>query len=58
VRQADVEASLESDEDSERDDWKGAEEGAPPGLVRAVPILRDYFDVSIQLMEAEAPPLQ
>jgi hypothetical protein len=58
LRQADVGASLELDEDSVRDDWKGAEEGAPQGLVRAVPILMDYLDVSIQLTEVEAPPLQ
>jgi hypothetical protein len=35
------EGSMESDEDSERENWKGAEEGASPVLVRAVPRLRD-----------------
>jgi hypothetical protein len=50
---------LDSDEEIkiEMEEGKGVEEGVPPSLVRAVPILRDDLDVLIQLMEAEPPPL-
>jgi hypothetical protein len=58
LRQSEVEASLKSDDDSEIEEGRGGEEGAPPRLVLAVPKLRDDLKVLIQLTEAEAPPLR
>jgi hypothetical protein len=49
---------LEYDDESEIEEGKGGEDGSPPRLVLAVPILRDNLKVLIQLTEAEAPPLQ
>jgi hypothetical protein len=51
--QSEVEASLESDDESEIEEGKGGEEGAPPRLVLTVPILRDALKVLIQLTEAD-----
>jgi hypothetical protein len=58
LRQAEVEASLESDDESDTEEGHGGEERAPPTLVLAVPRLRDDLNVLIQLTEAEAPPLR
>jgi hypothetical protein len=58
LRQAEVEASLESDDESEIEEGQGGEDGAPPRLILAVPRIRDNLKVSIQLREAEAPPLR
>jgi hypothetical protein len=58
LRQAEVEASLESDDESDTEEGHGGEERAPPRLVLAVPRLRDDLNVFIQLTEAEAPPLR
>jgi hypothetical protein len=58
LRQAEVEASLESDDESEIKEGKGGEDGAPPRMVLAVPRLRDDLKVLVQLTEAEAPPLR
>jgi hypothetical protein len=38
LRQAEAEARLEYDEESEREYWKGADQQAPPVLVGTVPI--------------------
>jgi hypothetical protein len=56
--QAEVEASLESDDESDTEEGHGSEERAPPRLVLAVPRLRDDLEVLIQLTEVEAPPLR
>jgi hypothetical protein len=58
LRQAEVEASLESYDESDTEEGHGGEERAPPRLVLAVPRLRDDLNVLIQLTEAEAPPLR
>jgi hypothetical protein len=58
LRQAEVEASLESDEKSDTEEVHGGEERAPSRLVLALPILRDDLNILIQIMEAEAPPLR
>jgi hypothetical protein len=58
LRQAEVEASLESDDESETDEGHRGEKSEPPRLVLAVPRLRDNLKVLIQLTEAEAPPLR
>jgi hypothetical protein len=58
LRQSEVEASLESDDESEIEEGKGVEEGAPPMLVLYVPILSVDLKVLIQLTEAEATPLR
>jgi hypothetical protein len=52
LRQAEVEASLESDDESEIEEGQGGEDGAPPSLVLAVPRLREDLKVLIQLTEA------
>jgi hypothetical protein len=58
LRQAEVEASLESDNERDTEEGHGGEERAPPMLVLAVPRLRDDLNVFIQLTEAEAPTLR
>jgi hypothetical protein len=58
LQQAEVEASLESDDDRDIEEGQGGEDGAPPRLLLAVPRLRDDLKVLIQLTEAEAQPLR
>jgi hypothetical protein len=58
LRQAEVEASLESDDESKIEEGKGGEDGAPPRMVLSKPRLRDDLKVLLQLTEAEAPPLR
>jgi hypothetical protein len=58
LRQAEVEASLESDDESDMEEGHGGEERAPPRLVLAVTRLRDDLNVLIELTEADAPHLR
>jgi hypothetical protein len=58
LRQAEVEASLESDDEIEIEEGQGGEDVALPRLVLAVSSLRDDLKVLIHPTEAEAPPLR
>jgi hypothetical protein len=58
LRQAEVEANLESDDESDTEEAHGGEERAPPRLVLSVPRLRDDLNVLIKVTEVEAPPLR
>jgi hypothetical protein len=60
LRQSEVEARLESDDESKIEEGKGREarRERPPRLVLAVPILREDLKFLIQLTKAEAPPLR
>jgi hypothetical protein len=58
LRQMEVEARLESDDESNIEEGNGSEDVSPPRLVLAVTRLRDSLKVLMQLTEAEALSLR
>jgi hypothetical protein len=58
LRQAEVEASIDSEEESEEDRSKPSGTNLPPGQVKAVPRLLPDLKVMIELTAAEDPPMR